>query len=408
MQNVFIEKPYQFVPAIRTAWPQSLYCRLGLYKRELRRRQGVIDFECRNLDRLQDSIAAGHGIMLTPNHPRMADPMLMCHLARLVPCNFYAMASWHLFNQGWRLTWVLRLMGAFSVNREGLDRQAVDYAIAILQNADRPLIIFPEGTTSRTNDQLMSLMEGPALIARTAAKRRANSGGKVVVHPVGIKYVFQGDLQRACNGVLAKIERRFGWRPDDCVSLINRLIKVGNAMLTLKELQYGIDQPVGTLRRRQTTMVNHLLQPLELEWLGKVQNQGIAIRIKNLRLKIFPELTLNSLDDAERKRRWSQLEDTYLAQQIDCYPENYVVDHPTVDRILETVEKFEEDLTDACTIHGDLKAIIKIDEAIEVSPERTRGVSEDPLMAQIRERLQALLSELQEESRLFPATKVSG
>ena len=409
MQNVFIEKPYKFVPAIGATWPQSMYCWLGLYKRELRRRQGVIDFECRNLDRLQDSLAAGHGIMLTPNHPRMADPMLMCHLARLVPCNFYAMASWHLFNQGWRLSWVLRLMGAFSVNREGLDRQAVDHAIEILQNAERPLIIFPEGTTSRTNDQLMALMDGPALIARTAAKRRAKSGsGEVVVHPVGIKYVFQGDLQKTCDGVLSRIERQLGWRPDNRVPLVDRLVRVGNAMLTLKELQYGIDQPVGTLHERQTTMVNRLLQPLELEWLGKVQNQGIAIRIKNLRLKIFPELTLNALDDAERKRRWSQLEDTYLAQQIDCYPENYVVDNPTVDRILETVEKFEEDLNDACTIHGDLKAIIKIDEAIEVSPERTRGVSEDQLMTQIRERLQALLFELQVESRQFPMEKVVG
>ena len=126
--------------------------------------------------------------MLTPNHPRTADPMVMCYLAQQTPCNFYAMASWHLFNQDWLSRLVIRLMGAFSVNREGLDRQAVDHAIEILQNAERPLIIFPEGTTSRTNDQLMSLMEGPAFIARTAAKRRAkNDNGKVVVHPVGIK-----------------------------------------------------------------------------------------------------------------------------------------------------------------------------------------------------------------------------
>ena len=37
MQNVLIEKPYRFVPRIKAAWPQSLYCRLGLYKREIRR-----------------------------------------------------------------------------------------------------------------------------------------------------------------------------------------------------------------------------------------------------------------------------------------------------------------------------------------------------------------------------------
>ena len=106
--------------------------------------QGVVKFECRNLDLLRQSLNQGHGVLLTPNHPRMADPMVMCYLAQQMPCNFYAMASWHLFNQGWFARWVIRLMGAFSVNREGLDRQAVDEAIEILQSADRPLLIFPK------------------------------------------------------------------------------------------------------------------------------------------------------------------------------------------------------------------------------------------------------------------------
>ncbi len=398
MQNVLIEKPYRFVPRIKTAWPQSLYCRLGLYKRDIRRLQGVYRYECRHLDRLRDSLKAGHGIMLTPNHPRIADPMVMCYLAQQTPCNFYAMASWHLFNQDWFSTWMMRLMGAFSVNREGMDRQAVDHAIHILQHAERPLIIFPEGTTSRTNDQLMSLMEGPALIARTAARRRAKTGGTVVVHPVGIKYIFEGDLENTCDQVLTRLERLLTWRPGNHTPLVDRLVKVGNALLTLKELEYGIDNPIGTHRQRQTTLVNRLLNPLEKEWLGGEKQGGIAKRIKNLRMKIFPEMTLKTLSPVERKRRWDQLEDTYLAQQVDCYPENYVVARPTVDRILETVEKFEEDFTDNCTIHGHLKVIIDIDEPIEVSPQRVRGISEDPLMTDIRHRLEAKIAELQQES----------
>ena len=187
MQNVFIEKPYKFVPPIRTTFWQKLFIRLGIPGRLLRKREGVIEHECRNLDLLKKSLDAGHSIILTPNHPRMSDPVLMGHLANETPCSFYAMASWHLFNQGWFSKFMVRGMGAFSVNREGMDRQAIDFAIESLQNVERPLLIFPEGTTSRTNDQLMALMEGPAFIARTAAKRRAKSdGGKVVVHPIGI------------------------------------------------------------------------------------------------------------------------------------------------------------------------------------------------------------------------------
>ncbi|MCP4814959.1 MAG: 1-acyl-sn-glycerol-3-phosphate acyltransferase, partial [Planctomycetaceae bacterium] len=203
MQNVLIEKPYQFVPPLRASWPQSWYLRAGLHNLSIRQ-QGVVEHECRNLDRLRQSIKAGHGILLTPNHPRTSDAMVICYLARETPCNFYAMASWHLFNQGWFSKFIIRMMGAFSVNREGLDRHAIDEAIRILQSAERPLLLFPEGTTSRTNDQLMALMEGPAFIARTAAKRRAKQdGGKVVVHPVAIRYLYQGDIQQACNGVLS-------------------------------------------------------------------------------------------------------------------------------------------------------------------------------------------------------------
>ena len=249
----------------------------------------------------------------------------------------------------------------------------------------------------------MSLMEGPAFIARTAAKRRAKAnGGKVIVHPIGIKYVFEGDIEQACDRVLSKLETKYlNWKPQRDLPLIDRLVKVGNGLLTLKELQYGITEPNGTHRQRQDAMVNRLLEPLEEEWLGGKQNEGIAIRIKNLRMKIFPEMTRSELADAERKRRWKQLEDTYLAQQIDCYPENYVIGNPTIDRILETAEKFEEDATDNCTIHGHLKAIIDICEPIEVCTQRVRGVSEDPLMTQIRISLENKLVQMQSESRTY-------
>ncbi len=405
MQNVLIEKPYQFVPPFKAAWLQRLIIKLGIPQRVLRRREGVVKHECRNLNLLRESVEAGHGVMLTPNHPRMSDPAVISYLANETPCPFYAMASWHLFNQDWRTTMMIRAMGAFSVNREGLDRKAIDYAINILQTAERPLLIFPEGTTSRTNDRLMSLMEGPAFIARTAAKRKAkHDGGKVVVHPVGIKYVFEGNINTACNSVLSDLERKLTWKPQTDLPLFERLVKVGNGLLTLKEQQFDCPVPPNTpLRQRQTNLVNHLLHPLEEEWIGSRQNGGIAIRIKNLRMKIFPEMSRSNLENSERERRWKQLERTYLAQQVDCYPDNYVAEHPTVDRYLETCEKFDEDINDLARVHGHLKVIIDICPAIEVSTKRERGAETDPLMTKIRESLELKLGELQSESKLYNA-----
>ena len=404
MQSVLIEKPYQFMPPIRRNWPARWFARLGLFRRKLRKEHGVVAHECRNLERLRESLRAGHGIMLCANHARTADAVVMGHVARETPCLFFIMASWHLFNQGWFNRFMLRLLGGFSVNREGLDRQAIDEAVRVLQNAERPLLIFPEGTTSRTNDQLMALMEGPAFIARTAAKRRAKeNGGKVVVHPVAIKYVFDGDIEKVANEVLTDIERRLSWRPSRALPLIVRLVKVGNGLLKLKELEYQVSPAAdATLRERQTTMVNRLLDPLEVEWLGGPRRDGIAVRIKNLRMKIFPEMSRDELPKEERDRRWRQLQDTYLAQQIDCYPDQYVTKFPSVDRILETIEKFDEDLLDHARIHGHLRAVIEIGEAIEVSPERERGSTDgDPLMNSIKAKLEEMLGNLQSQSRMY-------
>jgi hypothetical protein len=402
MHKVLIEKPYRFVPPITWNWPQRLLTQFGQFKGLLRKKHGVVDHECRNVDRLRESIRAGHGILLTPNHPRTADPIAMYFLCRETPMSLYTMASWHLFNQSWFETFMIRLMGAFSVNREGLDRKAVDYAINVLVNAERPLLIFPSGATSRTNDRLMALMEGPAFIARTAAKRRAKSGGKVVVHPICIKYFFQGDIEKICNEVLTDIESQLSWRPDPGIPLIERIVRIGNALLTLKELEYNVSpEPGSTLRQRQTNMVNQLLNPLEIEWLGSAQQNGIQTRVKNLRMKIFPELSRNEVELAERERRWRHLAQTYLAQQIDCYPEKYVTDFPSVDRILETVEKFEEDLNEDCRIHGQLKVVLDVGEAIEVSTKRDRAAETDPLMESIRKRLESGLEAMQSESRIY-------
>lgn len=78
------------------------------------------------------------------------------------------------------------------------------------------------------------------------------------------------------------------------------------------------------------------------------------------------------LAEAERQRRWRQLSDIYLAQQISNYPPDYLR-HLTVDRLLETIERYEEDLTDRVRVHGHLKAIIDVGPPIPVSPELSWG-----------------------------------
>src|SRR4029077_8893901 len=105
---------------------------------------------------------------------------------------------------------------------------------------------------------------------------------------------------------------------------------------------------------------------------------------------ILPEMVAEKIDEAERNRRWRQLADIYLAQQLSCYPPDYFKLEPTPEKMLETVERFEEDLTDKARVHRPIHAVIEVGEAIEVPPGRDRGSAGDPMMAQGRQRLETM------------------
>jgi 1-acyl-sn-glycerol-3-phosphate acyltransferase len=399
MHNVIVEKPYSFVPPSRgTFWPW-LFQKLRIYEPHLRSREGVVAHECRHVERLRESLAAGHGILLTPNHCRTSDPVVLGFLAREAGTHLYCMASWHLFHQSRLMSWMIPRMGAFSVNREGIDRQAINMAMDILETAERPLVLFPEGATSRNNDRLHALLD-ISFLARGAAKKRAKrvAGGRVVVHPVALKYLFGGDVERQGDRVLTQIEQRLSWRPQRQLPLPDRVAKVGRALLCLKEIEHLGRAQTGPVAARLAGLIDRLLCPLEEQWLGTPRSGPVVPRIKALRIKILPDMIEGRVDEAERRRRWDQLADMYLAQQLSYYPPEYLNEYPSVDRLLELIERFEEDLTDRATVHGSLTVIIEVGEAIEVPPERDRSGETDPLMRQLEESLQGMLDRLARES----------
>jgi 1-acyl-sn-glycerol-3-phosphate acyltransferase len=391
MQNIIIDKPYRFVPP-RGGWFWPALIQLWL-PHHLKRSYGIESFECRGTEHLRDSLAQGHGVLLAPNHCRPSDPMVLGLLSRAIGKPFYVMASWHLFAQSRLMGWLLPRVGGFSVYREGLDREALKTAIDILKEADRPLVLFPEGIITRTNDRIANLMEGTAFIARNAAKQRAAApgSGKVVVHPVAIRYSFHGDLTAALTPVLEQIEVRLAWQPQRECPLLERISKVGEALLALKELEYLGATQTGTIHERLGRLIDQLLKPLEKEWLNGQGDNDVVARVKRLRAAILPDLVTGEIDEAERARRWRQLADLYLAQQLFCYPPDYIRSHATPERMLETVERFEEDLTDQTRVHRPMSVVIQVGPALEVSPARDRAPNGDPLMLRVRDELERML-----------------
>ena len=390
MQNIVIDKPYVFVPPHRGRWWPWLIQRL--LPRRLRKKYGIVSVECHAIDKLLASVSAGHGILLAPNHSRPYDPETvneMCRQAGLLP---YFMASWHLFMQSWFQTFMIRRLGGFSIYREGMDRTALNMAVEILEKESRPLVIFPEGYVSRTNDRLNPLHEGIAFMARSAAKTRAKAtpAGQVVVHPVALRYRYDGDVRQTVEPVLTEIEARLAWRPQKQLSLEQRIAKVGVALLALKEIEFLGQPQTGTTAERLQRLIDGLLVPLEKEWLKGERALHVGARVIKLRTAVLPDMVQGDLPEGERARRWAQFADMYLAQQLSCYPPDNLAAAPTPERLLETVERYEEDLTDECRAHPPLRLTVTVGDAIVVHPTRERG-SDDPTLVAIEQQLKAML-----------------
>ena len=374
----------------------------------LRASHGVDSYELLGVARLKASVEAGHGILLTPNHCRPCDPMVLAHLGFAVGAPIHIMASWHLFMESRFQRWLLQHVGVFSVYREGMDREALKCAIGILVDAKRPLVLFPEGVVSRSNDHLNHLMDGQtsrgeSVHTDSGTWTRAQWRERVARHLAGYTTAaceakcctaLLGNLERTIEPVLEDIERRLSWRPQSGKPMKDRIIKVGEALLTLKELEYQEKPQEGNIPERVARLIDHILVPLEQEWVKGKRDADILGRVKALRAAILPDMVAEKVDEAERRRRWQELADIYLAQALAKYPPNYFMPEPTPEKLLETVERFEEDLTDQTRVHRPIHAVIEVGEAIEVPPGRDRGAESDTIMTQVRQQLETMLDAL--------------
>ena len=162
---------------------------------------------------------------------------------------------------------------------------------------DWALVLFPEGALSQANDHLNELQEGVSFIARSAAAKlekttveSSSSPRKVYTVPVAFRHVYEGDIEATAGAMLSSIEKRLSWKTQEGQCLVERIYRVGNALLSLKELEYLGQSHTGELDERLTRLIDHLLTPLETEWLGGAKEGAVILRVKELRRAILPAM----------------------------------------------------------------------------------------------------------------------
>lgn len=354
----------------------------------------LVDIEIQNIEKLYSAISGGGGVLITPNHSSHADPLTLYKVCDDVGIPFYFMAAWQVFEKSNRFRKLnLRLHGCFSVDREGTDMRAFRQAVDVLKAKKNPLVIFPEGEIYHVNDLVTPFRDGPAAIAITAAKK---ADGPVVCVPCGVKYVYVDDPTEQLEEIMARLEDNLLWRVRKDRPLDERVYRFAEAILGVKELEYLERIQTGTLTERIKNMSVTILERLEQQY-GIEPDDGRTLpeRVKNCRREAIKKL---ESDDAKGQAEAKDyLDDVMVVAQLFSYPGEYISSKPTIERIAETIDKFEEDIlkSPSAGIRANRKAIVRFGDPIDVAEYRKSkkdGVGR--LTNELERRVQDLLDEI--------------
>jgi Acyltransferase len=388
--------PYHFYPPK----PSRFWWHVGrLYNswQILLREQKVVAIELQGVEHLRPLLDRGDGVLITPNHPDSADPATFFEVSHRLGRPLTYLAGFQLFHG--KARFLLPRIGAFPIDREGTDLRAFKAGVEILTQARYPLVIFPEGEVYHTSDRLTPIREGAVAFASTASKRLAERGKTVWIVPTAVKYRFvetSNPLPELVE-VMNRLETRFTWWPRTDLQLVERIYRYAEGLLGLKELEMLGWTRSGAIKQRITSLRDSILNRIEEKRIGKRRADTVPVRIKELRRVCLEALTRpgTSNDEALEIRR--DLNDIFVALQLFSYPGDYVRENATLERIAETLLKFEQDIfgTNAAIPRGERRAIVRFGEPIDVGRRLAElgkpRVANPAITSELEARIQALL-----------------
>jgi 1-acyl-sn-glycerol-3-phosphate acyltransferase len=386
----FARPPRHWPPRLSPWWIHL--CR-PLRNRVLRRGQRLTQIEIQGTEQLRRPLDENAGVLITPNHAFHYDANVLYEVGYRVKRPFHFLTAWQVFAMSTRFQqWSMQRHGCFSIDRENVDLSAFRLSIEILRDSPYPLVIFPEGDIYHTNDRVTPFRDGAAAVALSAAKR---ANRRVVCVPCALKWWFLDDPMPKLLELMDRLEEHLLWRPRPELPLPERIYRLAGGVLALKEQEYLGSPQTGPLPQRRDALMDAVLGRLEEG--HSVKPAGtVPERVKALRQAIITKQQQPDLKDADRAALAGEMEELFTVVQMFSYPGDYVAERPSVERIAETLDKFEEDLFRVTYpgVRGRRRVVVRFGEAVEVPRGRTRKDAAAELTTELERRVQALLDEL--------------
>lgn len=380
------------------AWKPNVSPALVKFLRPFRDRQRkrviqISDIQVEGASIVQERLNNGEGVMIMPNHSSHADPYVIYSAADQVGTALHVMATWHVFDdKSWLARWILTKHGCFSVDREANDIGAFRLATSILQEKPEPLVIFPEGEIYHCNGRVTPFREGAAAIAVAAARK---SKRPITCIPCAIRYNYVDDPTPSLLDTMSELETSIFWRPKTNEPLEKRIYEFAEVLLMVKELEYLKTTQSGRLPDRIASLREHILAEVEQRNEIASSSKSIPERVKAARKTIMEKELAGDSDTTQANQLNHDMEDLFLVVQSFSYPGDYVDDHPSIDRMAETIDKFEEDVLQKTTadIKAERRVKVSFGEPVEVSSDRKVKSQTTTITATIEQRVQEMLDQ---------------
>jgi hypothetical protein len=292
---------------------------------------------------------------------------------------------------------VLQWHGCFSINREGSDLAAFKTAVDILKESSHPLVVFPEGDIYHNNDRVTPFRDGAAAIAMSAAKKGTRP---VVCVPAALKCFYVDSPAAELEVLMTRLEESLHVRPRTELPLHQRIYRFAEAVLALKEQEYLGQTQAGGLKERAQHLADAVLTRLEQR--HSVPNKGgiVPERVKEVRRAVIKAIEQEDLADSAKRQLTHDMEDLFFVTQLFSYPGDYVAERPSIERIAETLDKFEEDVLKATFpgIRGTRRAVLRFGEPLAVPSQREGKDSVERWTDLVEGCVQGLLDEINANS----------
>jgi 1-acyl-sn-glycerol-3-phosphate acyltransferase len=365
-----------------------------LINRTLRKSQKITHVDVQGAEHVRGALQGGAGTLITPNHSFHYDSYVMIEAAHRCGSCFHFLSAWQVFAMSKSFEQkVLQWHGCYSINREGNDLQAFKTSVDILRESPHPLVIFPEGDIYHNNDRVTPFREGAAAIAMSAAKKGPR---RIVAIPAALKCFYVQDPREELLELMSRLEESLHWRPRLDLSLPERIYKLAEGVLALKEIEYRAGPRTGTVPERTAALASKILGDLEREHGLRDKGGIVPERVKETRKAIIKASEKEGLSENEQLRLAHQMDDLFFVIQLFSYPGDYVQEKPTLERIAETLDKFEEDVlkADYPGIRGERHAVVRFGEPLELPKERESKTAVSDWTDLLEQKVQGLLDEI--------------